>query len=90
MIKTLKTRAVCTVKDRPIKGDHAVILSQSVSHREDFKDKWVLSIEDTPAVWYLSSLLKDDQKGPDIFIDLGQKWRCTNFDKIMKEAISLI
>lgn len=54
--------------------------------------EWVLRIENTPASWYMKTLLEDRRGGwpMTISIDFGQKWSCTNFGEVLKAAMIAI
>jgi hypothetical protein len=51
--------------------------------------KWILKIENTPAHWYMSTLLEDGKQDKKISI-YGNDWYCINFDEVMAEALTLI
>jgi len=55
------------------------------SLRPDIVNKWVLRIHNTPASWYMATLL-EGKTGSVIALDYGQNWNCINFDEVMKEA----
>lgn len=77
-----------------VRGDeyeHDVVLYFITSGH--IKNSWILSIEGTPGNWYMSTLLENFQKKgvPEyIWIDWGTRWSCTNWRKVLGEAVKLI
>lgn len=59
---------------------------------------WVLDIDQTPAKWWISSLLVDwdtgklrvFQEGQIMYLDYGQEWYLSNFMEVLREALQNI
>lgn len=60
----------------------------TVTIQKGFNDReWTLSIDETPATWYLSTLFEDfdpEQKTISIY---GRDWICENYNEVMKEVV---
>lgn len=88
----METTAVDVRKRLKIKAQdnhgHSYDVELILQHSEHWGYKWALSIVNTPGRWYMTTLL-DGGYGPlhsMIYIDFGQRWCCTNFDKVFAEA----
>jgi hypothetical protein len=97
MIKTLKTQAkdnhgysykvVLRFEEKQI--GQTIDLATGKWHNAPCH-KWVLSIENTPGKWYMSTLLESDKYSSGISLDFGQNWNCDNFQEVLNEAKELI
>ena len=72
-----------TLKTKAKSGEHRykVVIKKGFNDRE-----WSLSIEDTPATWYLSTLFEDYSPEQERISIYGNDWICENYDEIMKEV----
>jgi hypothetical protein len=85
IIDTLSTKAKST-------GNHEynVHIVQGKQLRKDVQFKGlVLSIEDTPASWYVETLFSNDYGSPAIYYPVmsinGNDWLCINWQEVVKE-----
>ena len=53
---------------------------------EQYKNRWVLCVKNTPGSWYMSTLLERGVQAQ-IALDFGAGWMVTNFSDVMREAI---
>ena len=91
VVYTFKTKAQTEELNYHDRGEkiheHNVHIIQGKPVGEDKFNGLILSIEDTPGYWYLSTLLEEPSalNYNEIAIDGGAKWYCTNWQEIAKE-----
>lgn len=72
---TLKTRA------KSDKESYRVTIRKGFNTRE-----WTLSIDDTPATWFLSTLFENFDPEQESISIYGRDWICRNYNEVMKEV----
>ena len=86
IIHTLKTKAESTYEGKSSKKYNVNIIPTRYSTKDKYNGM-VLSIEGTPAHWYLDTLFGDTNWKTQKNISIqGQEWWCTNYNVIMKET----
>lgn len=70
---------------------HNYAVELVLQHSTHWGYKWVLVVKGTPGRWYMTTLLDADDPTRDrIYVDYGQRWMITNFDKVMEAALKQI
>lgn len=89
VIYTFKTKAITHGENKDY--EYTVKILQGKSEFHDDFDHMILSVENTPGSWYLSTLMEHDSFHKSYaVIDGGSNWTIDNWDKISKEFFEIL